>query len=140
MVQTILSSAQEVRVFAEFCQDESMIQTYLDGKDLYAEVASMVYHVPYENCLEFNPTTGEMQIDGKRRRTNAKSLVLGLQYGRGVTSIAEQIKSHDGDVTKEDIKEAKELSENFFKAYPKAKEWIDSCHEYAKRYEYVEDL
>lgn len=117
-----------------------MVQVYKDGKDLYAEVASQVYGVPYEQCLEFNPITGEMQIEGKKRRTACKSLILGLQYGRGVRSIAEQIKTHDGDVTKADIEEAKNLSDNFFNNYPQAKAWIDQIHENVKKYEYVEDL
>ena len=28
-------------------------------------------------CLEFNPETGEYQPDGKKRRTEAKAIVLG---------------------------------------------------------------
>lgn len=133
-------SAQEVRVFAAMSRDKKMIQTYLDGKDLYADVASKVFKVPYEQCLEFNPITHEMQPEGKKRRTQCKSLILGLQYGRGIRSIAEQIKSHDGEVTKEDIKEAEELSNNFFEMYPQAKAWIDQTHEDVKKYEFVEDL
>lgn len=133
-------SAQEVKVFAACSQDENMIKTYLEGKDLYSDVASKVYNVPYEQCLEFSPTTGEMQPEGKKRRTSCKSLILGIMYGRGVVSVAEQIKSHDGDVTKEDIKEAKKLINDFFAMYPTAKEWIDGTHEKARKQGYVEDL
>ena len=61
-------------------------------------------------------------------------------YGRGVKSIADQIKSHKGDVTKEDIEEANNLINAFFEAYPKAKDWIDGTKHDVKSNEYVEDL
>ncbi len=134
-------SAQEVRVFAASSHDSHMIKTYEEGKDLYADVASRVFKVPYEQCLEFNPITKEMQVEGKARRTKCKSLILGLLYGRGITSIAEQIKSHkEGAVTKEDIEEAKQLSKDFFDSYPEGKAWIDQTHADVKKYGYVEDL
>ena len=61
-------------------------------------------------------------------------------YGRGNTSIAEQIKSHPGPITKEDIKEAKDIVDNFFTSYPGAKEWVDRMHKQAHEKGYVEDL
>ena len=47
-------SAQEVRIVADLCGDKKMIEAYRNGKDLYCEIASMAFHVPYEDCLEFN--------------------------------------------------------------------------------------
>ena len=75
MVRTILSSAQEVRVFAANTEDPSMINVFAEGRDLYSEVASMVYKVPYEDCTEFK--NGELNLEGKKRRTACKSLILG---------------------------------------------------------------
>lgn len=132
-------SAQEVRMFAQNTQDPSMINVFKEGRDLYSEVASMVYHLPYYECTEFNDK-GEFNLEGKQRRTKCKSLILGLQYGRGIKSIAEQIKAHDGPVNKEDIAEAKKLSDDFFTHYPKAKEWMDNNKKKAREVGYVEDL
>ena len=70
-------SQQEPRILAQFSNDEHMINSYKDGKDLYAMIASKVYHNNYEDNLEFNPVTGKMQPDGKHRRTSVKSLLLG---------------------------------------------------------------
>ena len=54
-----------------------MINAYKEGKDLYAMIASKVYHNNYEDNLEFNPVTKQMQPDGKKRRTSVKGLLLG---------------------------------------------------------------
>nr|DAM46306.1 MAG TPA: DNA polymerase I [Caudoviricetes sp.] len=56
-----------------------MIQAFKDGKDIYATIASLSFNLPYEKCLEFHPETGEYQPDGKARRGEAKSIVLGEQ-------------------------------------------------------------
>ena len=69
-------SSQEVRLFAATTQDESMIKVFLEGRDLYSEVASMVYGLPYSECTEFRPD-GSFSLDGKKRRTSCKSLILG---------------------------------------------------------------
>lgn len=132
-------SSQEVRMFASNTQDPSMLKVFAEGRDLYSEVASMVYHLPYTQCTEFDEN-GEFNLEGKKRRTACKSLILGLQYGRGIKSIAEQIKSHDGPVTKEDISSAKKLSDDFFHNYPKAKEWMEGNYRKAREIGYVEDL
>ena len=67
-----------------------------------------------------------MNPEGKKRRTNCKSLLLGMMYGRGVSSIAEQIKKNPHEpATEEDIKEARHIQDSFFKSFPKVKQWID---------------
>lgn len=54
-----------------------MIQSFKDGRDIYATIASLAFNLPYEKCLEFHPQTGEYQPDGKARRGEAKTIVLG---------------------------------------------------------------
>lgn len=53
-----------------------MRQSYAEGKDIYARIGSLVYNVPYEDCKEFRPD-GTVNPEGKRRRTEMKSVVLG---------------------------------------------------------------
>lgn len=72
------------------CNDPSMIKAYKEGKDLYAEIAALSFNTTYENCLEFRPD-GTTNPEGKERRSQAKSILLGVLYGRGVPSIAEQL-------------------------------------------------
>jgi len=80
-------SAQEPRLTAHMCQDEKMIKAYKDGKDLYCEIASIAFNVPYEECKEFR-ADGTKNPQGKERRGHAKAIVLGICYGKQVPSIA----------------------------------------------------
>lgn len=70
-------SAQEPRSTASLANDESMLNAYKEGKDLYAVIGSKSFHVPYEECLEFRPTDGSLNINGKLRRSKAKTILLG---------------------------------------------------------------
>ena len=76
---TLLScdySGQEVRVTAHLANDERMIQAYREGRDVYSEIASIIFNVPYEDCCEKHPD-GSDYHDGKIRRATAKPIVLG---------------------------------------------------------------
>ena len=55
-----------------------MLRTFNDGIDIYASMASLIFGVPYEECLEFHPETGAKQPEGKDRRTQTKSVLIGL--------------------------------------------------------------
>lgn len=132
MVVTSRKLAQEPRITTHMSQDKSMLNAYKEGKDLYAVIASMSFDKPYEECLEFNPITHAKQVEGKERRSQAKSILLGLEYGRGAASIGEQIgKSRD---------EAQKVIDRFFKAFPSVKKWIDKVHKDVKQLGYVEDF
>lgn len=69
-------SQQEPRCLANLSNDEHMINAYKEGKDIYAWIASFIYQLPYEQCLEFNPD-GTKNPEGKERRTSVKSIILG---------------------------------------------------------------
>ena len=78
---TILSwSQQEPKMMTQMCQDTDMIKAYQEGKDLYASIASLAFGVPYEECLEFRPD-GTTNKEGKERRSQAKSILLGRPKG-----------------------------------------------------------
>ena len=83
-------SQQEPMTCAHLSQDKKMIQAFKDGKDIYATIAALSFDKPYEECLEFRPD-GTTNPAGKDRRTQAKSIVLGILYGRSIPSIAEQL-------------------------------------------------
>ena len=102
-------SQQEPKVMTQMCQDPKMIQAYKEGKDLYAEIASLSFNTSYDNCLEFRPD-GSTNPEGKERRSQAKSILLGVLYGRGVPSIAEQL----GTTTKK----AQAIKDSVFKGFP----------------------
>jgi DNA polymerase-1 len=82
-------SQQEPRLTAHMSRDEKMINAYKQGKDLYAEIASIAFNQPYENCLEY--VNGVYNEEGYRRRQTSKAIVLGVCYGKGVPAIAEDL-------------------------------------------------
>lgn len=83
-------SQQEVKLFAELSQDPVMIQALTEGKDVYSMIAAVAFNTTYEECREFRPD-GTTNKAGKERRSQAKSIVLGILYGRQIASIAEQL-------------------------------------------------
>lgn len=83
-------SAQEPRLTVHLAQDEKGIQAYIDGKDLYAEIASLAFNVPYDDCLEFRPD-GTHNPEGKERRSRAKAILLGINYDKGIPAIADDL-------------------------------------------------
>lgn len=70
-------SQQEPKMLAYVSHSKQLIEAYQRGRDIYASIAAVAFNKPYEECLEFNPITHEYQKDGKERRTQAKSIVLG---------------------------------------------------------------
>ena len=124
-------SQQEPRILAHLCGDENMINAYKTGKDLYSTMASLAFKVPYEDCREFRED-GSVNKEGKKRRSHIKGIVLGLMYGRGDASVAENL-----GIT---IDEAKNLSNSLFEAFPKMKEYIEASKVKAKEIGYTTTL
>ena len=105
-------SQQEPKTLAAMCRqngDNQMYDTFMQGKDLYSEIASKAFNKPYEECREFN-ADGSTNKQGKERRTQAKSILLGVLYGRGEASIAEQLNCS--------VDKAKAIKQSVFKAFP----------------------
>ena len=76
---------QEPKLMTQMCGDRKMLEAYQKGRDLYAEIASIAFNKPYEDCLEFylddnGKKTTETNKEGKERRTQAKSILLGILY------------------------------------------------------------
>lgn len=124
-------SQQEVRIMAFMAKDENLIKAYQEGKDIYAWVASMIYHLPYEECKEFRPD-GSTNKEGKKRRGNAKAIVLGINYSKGPKSIAEDL-----GITE---KEAQQIYDTFLHAFPKVRDFIQETQKKVYKYGYSETL
>ena len=124
-------SQQEPKVMTQMCGDPKMIDAYKHGKDLYAEIAALSFNTTYENCLEFRPD-GTTNAEGKNRRSQAKSILLGVLYGRGVSSIAEQL----GTTTKK----AQAIKDSVFKGFPAIPKFEKDSLEMAYEKGYVTTL
>lgn len=115
----------------QMCGDPKMIRAYQEGKDLYAEIASLSFNTTYENCLEFRPD-GTTNKEGKERRTQAKSILLGVLYGRGVPSIAAQL-----NTTPE---KAQKIKDSVFRGFPAIQKFEQDSLRMAKSLGYVTTL
>lgn len=107
-----------------------MLNAYKEGKDLYAIIAQQAFHNGYWDNME-HYEDGSPNPEGKKRRGIAKTLLLGIMYGRGCASIAEQIGCS--------IPEAQRIIDTFFESFPKVKDWVTKTEQDAKRLGYVED-
>ena len=124
-------SQQEPKCLAALCRkagDDQMYNTFMEGKDLYSEIASKAFNKPYEECREFNED-GSTNKEGKERRTQAKSILLGVLYGRGEASIAEQLKCSE--------KKAVEIKQSVFRGFPAIKQFENSSLDMAEELGYV---
>lgn len=124
-------SQQEPKVMTQMCGDPKMIKAYQEGKDLYAEIAALSFNTTYENCLEFR-ADGTTNPEGKNRRSQAKSILLGVLYGRGVPSIAEQL----GTTTKK----AQAIKDSVFKGFPAIPQFEEDSLDMAYEKGYVTTL
>jgi len=124
-------SQQEPKCLAALCRkqgDEQMYNTFMEGKDLYSEIASKAFNKSYDECREFNPD-GTTNKEGKERRTQAKSILLGVLYGRGTKSIGEQL-----GCTEE---KADAIKNSVFKGFPAIKQFEEGSLEMAHELGYV---
>ncbi len=121
-------SAQEPRLTAHMSQDEKMIKAYKDGKDLYVEVASIAYGLPYDECREFRED-GTRNEEGKERRNAAKAIVLGVCYGKGVPAIADDL-----GITR---KKAQEIYDKIMVSFPGLKQFMEDSENMARERGFV---
>lgn len=115
-------SQQEVRIIAALAGDQVMIDAFKSGKDFYAMMASIVFHLPYEEC-------GKHGVNGAKRN-QMKAVVLGLNYSMGIQSLASDLGTTET--------EAKQIVDAFYAVCPKIKEYQRWCLDFAKSHGYNE--
>ena len=109
----------ELRVLAHMSGDEKLIEAYRSDADIHRITASQVFHTPFD------------QVTDAQRR-NAKAVNFGIVYGISSFGL-----SQDLSISR---KEAAEYIEQYFKTYPKVKQFLDQLVEDAKKNGYVTTL
>ena len=107
----------ELRIMAHLSGDEHMIQDFREGRDIHAATAARIYGKPI----------GEVTRDERRK---AKTANFGIIYGISAFGLAERM-----EVSRT---EAKELIDNYFRTYPKVKEYMEKSMEVARSRGYIE--
>lgn len=116
-----------------------MIRSFQENKDIYSFIASIAFNKTYEECREFTPD-GEYNPEGKARRTEAKSVVLGILYGRSIPSIADQLYSHETWSDEKKVKQAQYVYDSVLNAFPALRQLMINSQNFAKNHGYVETI
>lgn len=122
-------SQQEPRLTAHCSNDEKMKESYHQGKDIYATIASLAFDKPYEECKEFRED-GTVNPEGKERRSQAKAIVLGVTYGKGIPAIGEDL----GISTQK----AQAVYDKVMESFPMLEKFMCDTQEKAREHGYVE--
>ena len=109
----------ELRLMAHFSQDEHMLAAFRSGQDIHAATAARIYGKPIEQIT-------------KDERRNAKTANFGIIYGISAFGLAQQL-----DCSRT---EAKKLIDDYFAAFPRVIQYIESQKELARRKGYAETL
>jgi DNA polymerase-1 len=112
-------SQVELRIMAEFSQDEAMIQAFRDGRDIHTATAAKLYRLPLE------------EVDAEMRR-KAKTANFGIIYGISAFGLSQRL-----NIPR---KEASEIIDNYFTEFPGVKKYMDDVVEQAREKGYVETL
>ena len=128
-------SQQEPKLTADLSNDEKFIAECAAGKDAYGTVASLAFNKPYEECLEFyldenGKKTDRINKEGKERRTQSKSILLGICYGRTIKTIAEQLGCTEEKAT--------EINNAVLNGIAGLRHLMDESQEMARQWGYVE--
>lgn len=102
----------ELRLVADFADDETMINAFRDGDDIHAITASKIYHKPLE---EVTP----------EERRHAKTANFGILYGISAFGLASRLGIPRG--------EAKDLIDNYFATFPTIHGYMNKAIEDARK-------
>lgn len=109
----------ELRVLAHVSGDEHMISAFKNDEDIHRRTASLVFNIPFEEVTS-------------EERTRAKAVNFGIVYGIGEFSLSRDLKIP--------IKLAKKYIEDYFKTYPKIKEFMNSTIDGGREKGYVSTM
>ena len=117
----------EIRVAAMLSQDPDLVEACnTEGVDFHSMVTSLVHGIPYDEVYS-KYKAGDDRMTELRR--GCKTISFGILYGMGPPALAYQL-----GVTE---KEAQKFIVEYFKGFPKLKEYMDSLREFVIKNGYV---
>lgn len=109
----------ELRVIASLSNEENMIDAFLKDQDIHTITASKIYNIDPDNV-------------SRNQRSNAKTVNFGIIYGVSAFGLSQQT-----ELTR---MESKVMIENYFKNYPKLKNYMSEQIEFARNQGYVQTM
>ena len=123
-------SAQEPRILVHLSGEQILRKTFEEKRDPYATISSFVFGKSYWECMEHHED-GSPNPEGKKIRSKAKKIMLGILYGMGA-----KLMSTNLGVS---IDECKEILNQFFEMFPDVKKFTAYNEKHAKEFGFVED-
>mgnify|MGYP003676954931 CR=1 FL=1 len=127
-------SSQELNVIAFGSKDPVWIDALQKGQDLHSVCAELVYGTKWNDVAEDNCHF----LSNRRKcncpkhkilRTNVKTINFGLAYGMGPHKLADTL-----DIS---MKEAGDLINTYFEAFPKIGGFLNKLGDYGKKFGYI---
>ncbi|MBC8161209.1 MAG: DNA polymerase I [Roseiflexaceae bacterium] len=109
----------ELRVLAHITNDENLVATFNEGRDIHATMASQLFNVPQE------------KVDKNQRRV-AKTVIFGVVYGISSFGLAPRIGASRS--------EAQAMIDALFARFPKIRAYIDQTLADGRQNGYVQSL
>ena len=109
----------ELRVLAQICGDENLINAFKNNEDIHAQAASKIFNVPIDEVTS-------------KMRSDAKTVNFGILYGKTEFTLAKDL-----GITR---KEAKDIIDTYLNKYPNIKRYMTDIVSYAKENGYVKTL
>ena len=109
----------ELRVLAHITGDENLVQTFVEGRDIHATMASQLYNIPQD------------KVDKNQRRV-AKTVIFGVIYGISSFGLAPRIGASRS--------EAQAMIDALFARFPKIRGYIDQTLAEGRQNGYVQSL
>jgi DNA polymerase-1 len=106
----------ELRLLAHFCQDDALLQAFVEGQDIHLQTAIKIF--------------GEEKA--QENRHIAKTINFGLIYGMGARKLAQTLEI--------DNKTAKSYIDSYFASFPTVKEFIANEEQKVQEIGYVQTI
>lgn len=124
---------QEPKLTAFLSGDPKMIDTFKQGKDIYAIIAQSIFGNKYEDNLEFfDAEKTKINLQGKENRSLGKTVILAIMYGMSASGLASK--------TDKSKAEAEMILKKVFEDFATVKKSIDSAQSRCVKHGYVEGL
>lgn len=109
-------SQAELRTVAELADDEAMIAAFQPGApDFFDDLMTKIWPEEFPTIEAYEAFKHEHPKTAKNMRALVKSVVYGLNYGRGVPAIATALE--------QPIKDAQHVVDQYLGAYPGLRDW-----------------
>ncbi len=109
-------SQVELRMLAHMAGEENLIEAFKEGMDIHTKTAMDIFGVDQQHVTAL-------------MRRQAKTINFGIDYGMSAYGLSERLNIS--------VSQAKQFIDEYYRQYPKIKEYMDSTIEFCSQHGYV---